>query len=276
MIKKIVLIHLTLLILVFSCVTNNEVSRKPSSLPLKYPEFSLERKLIVNEKGCLSVEGEELTHKDYQFDEFKKETSITYYASRKVLRSKYLKIYNSEKRLRNRMYLKGGEFSLPHNGLDVTVKRNFLNTVAHQVEFAYQMNVVENLYYPDMGHMHLYLPENKVNIEMESALADAQLKVIYHTAEQLMMKSGPSVRDTLAYRQFRYRTRNLVGSFDGKGILEVSYAHNNPKFNTLKEIPAYPNYHDYNSTLYISANKDGCIGYYVDGCLLYFDLSFSH
>jgi hypothetical protein len=255
----------------------SESGRGPSSL-LKYPEFSFDRNFFFNEENCRNSNPPFLTRRDYEFEEFKQETGITYYASREKIKERFDSLFSSRRRLRNRLFLDQdlGQFVLPHSSENLRVSTSFLNFLAHHFEEAMRMNVIEFFYYPDFGHAHLYIPSNEAKRSIEEQLANPQLKIVYHTAEKLMMKNGRQERDSHEYRQFRYRTRNLVGGFDERGSLEVHYAHKNQKFNTLHEIPGTQDYIKTGGSLYMSASKNGCIGYLHDGKKKYFDISFSH
>jgi hypothetical protein len=262
----------SLILLSCSRITNHK--RGPSSL--KYPEFELSRNFFFNEDNCRLTQGPYLEREDYEFDEFLNETKITFHASRKVIQQRFNHLNSQNKRLKKRMFLRGEEFILPHSNGEISLQQSFLNSLAHQVELAFKMNVVEFLFYPDFGHGHLYIPKESLESSMETTLANSKLKIVYHTAEKLMMKSGRDKRDPIDYRQFRYRTRNLVGGFDEKASLEVHYAHNNKVFNTLHRIAGAENYERTGGSLYLSASQSGCIGYKHRNKTYFFDISFHH
>jgi hypothetical protein len=242
----------------------------------KYPEFSFARSFSFNEKTCQNIEGPYLSAKDYDFNEYKEETTITYYASREVLRERYKELTSGPKRLKKRLYYDGQDFLLPTQIGSIKVTKDFLNKIAHQVEMALEIKSAELIFYPDMGHAHLYLPQDLTTSSLEDALRSPDLVSLFHTAEQLMMKDGKAPRDSKNYRQLRYRTRNLVGHFDNSGALEMVYAFENKSFNTIHNIAALINHKRKFSTLYFSAHPEGCVTFNFQGKKIGLDLSLYH
>jgi hypothetical protein len=273
--KTILIGSILFLIILSSCTSKFITNRTPAST-MKYPEFALEREFFFDKDNCQNNEPPFLNMADYDFDEFKEETTIKFYASSKVIEQRYIDLFNSPKRLENRLYFDQEKWLLPKNKSQIVIETNFLNSLANHIEQAFQMGVIEHLFYPDIGHLHFYLPPKLSTVLDAASLKKQELKVVYHTAERLMMKSGYTKRDSLEYRKFRYRTRNLVGGFDARGVLEVPYAHKNKAFNTLHEIPGFPEYERIGKTLYLSANKNGCIGFKMKGKTSYFDISFKY
>ncbi len=241
----------------------------------KYPEFKFKRSFSFNEEACKNTEGPFLHSSDYDFNEFKDETKITYYASREVLKRRYEKLINGPKRLRRRMSYDGKNFYIPSTEGSIKITKDFLNKLAHQVEMAIEIKSAELIYYPDMGHAHLYMPEGNELMSLEEALSSPDLVTLFHTAEQLMMKDGRMPRDSKDYRQLRYRTRNLIGHFDDTGALEMVYAFGNKAFNTIHDIPTVLKHKRKYSTLYFSAHPHGCLTFNLGDKKMGLDISFS-
>jgi hypothetical protein len=96
---------------------------------------------------------------------------------------------------------------------------------------------------------------------------EPQIKMLYHTAE----KMEPSVRTELEKRKsnWRFYTRNLIGSNNGSREIEVRFEPNHDA-NTLHE---YPEHFYYGGGFDLSASKDGCFEFKVDNKVYYFDIS---
>lgn len=200
----------------------------------------------------------------------------------------YNSLYYSKRRLNHRAYFKGDHFVLPLNQGDqlgeVKVTDLFIKSVTRHVEVALKRKYAEYIFFPDMGHSHFFVPLDYYNRELrdlpydstatlyEKMLAHPDLKILYHTAEQLKMKeaNGEVSRDRqLAWRFF---SRNIVGDNQGKGQLEVIYDASNSG-NTVHEYQS--DFYYWGAGFNISANQNGCFPFEVDGKIYYFDLSLS-
>lgn len=203
--------------------------------------------------------------------------------------TKESEIYNSGKRLFQRSYYDeaSNSFILPHSVIgetsNVKLTEQFINNVRNHIENGLRKKYSEAIVFSDMGHSHLYFPkghwekeylplirEKKLALLYEKMLADPELRVLYHTAEQIRLKvDGAVLPDPKS--QFRYLNRNILGY--NKNInkeLEVLFANGNKRYNTVVEIEGL---HRWSAGFNISASKDGCFPYQVNGETRYFDIS---
>jgi hypothetical protein len=182
------------------------------------------------------------------------------------LRAKFEALYESEKRLKHRAYLVNGSFTAPYRGKNVQIPETFLAQVKIQAELMLERGNADHLFYSDLGHGHLLLPEGEESQTMEAVLASPHLKILYHTAELLEMRKGslgPLPTDSAL--AWRYYSRNVLAH--GRE-LAVLFAHG-AIYNTVREIPGYREV----GTFYISGSRDGCFPYRQGERRLFFDLS---
>jgi hypothetical protein len=203
--------------------------------------------------------------------------------SRDDQKKKFDWLYSSGKRLQGRMYYneasKGYELNQPY-GI-VKVDPQFIASVTRHLEISLQRQYAENIFFPDMGHSHFYVPEKEWpalkdeperNKLYERMFALRSLKILYHTAEQLQVKSGehsegPFPQDPVLL--WRYFSRNVFG--DNAGGENVAILFNGPDgYNSVSNVPGY---FLYSAGFNVSASKDGCFPFQQDGKTLYFDLS---
>ncbi len=203
------------------------------------------------------------------------------------IKDKYREIYNSSKRLPGRAFIKDGAVVLPKNiyGGEVKYTRlpsRFLKSVRKHVEEAMKLKYVDALIFPDMGHSHLFIPIKDYEVLRHIPVKDVHLfyekvfdleglKILYHTAEQLKMVDEN--RKLLKGRllQWRFYTRNLVGSNQARGKLELLHEESS-SHNTARSYRE--NYRYYGAGFNISASKGGCFPFKVGPQTYYFDLSF--
>jgi hypothetical protein len=199
---------------------------------------------------------------------------------------KFTEMYQSNKRLKNRAYWDPTQknFFLPYTdskGGAVKLSPQFVRNVAGHIEQGFKQEVIDGVFFPDMGHSHFLIPENRFknyysNIPVNEfsrlyaeLFRDSGLQVLYHTAEQL--KTLDSEQQVLPDERirFRHRTRNLVGSNDGKHSLQFLMNPNSPP-NTAHDLAGY---HYWGAGFNLSANKHGCFSATVNGKSLNFDMS---
>ncbi len=168
--------------------------------------------------------------------------------------------------------------------LPVPIDGHFIKSVTNQIEIAIEKGYASFVFFPDMGHSHLYFPEQhwQDNYAGENApqgernnlytkmLADPKMKALYHLAEQLQMQNeDQSVIDDETLT-FKYWHRNFVGYNDGSTQYQIEVAPPEKKFNTVGSIAGYK---VYSAGFAISASKDGCFPYQdKDGKTRYFDI----
>ncbi len=200
----------------------------------------------------------------------------------------FQQIYNQfDKRLPQRMYWDSEQkiFILPYmtqRGGGVKVPRRFIENLKNHILTAYNQKYIDHVFFPDMGHSHFLIPLSKWNkvydpipvVEFsrmyEKFLADPDLKILYHTAEQLQTLDQQDQVLPDPKIQWRLKTRNIVGTNNGKNKLTVLQ---NPgsKANTVNELA---NYKWWGSGYNLSAHRNGCISLIKsNGEELRFDLS---
>ncbi len=196
-------------------------------------------------------------------------------------------MYGSEKRLGKRAYYDEAMKSLvfpegPVRGGNVRIPEQFVKTVGKHVEKAFIRGYVDALIFPDMGHSHFLiplgfykkeiapLPVDKFNLLYEKIMNNKDVKVVYHTAEQLQVMSEDKKLLDDKKLQWRYFTRNLVGHNTVDPDLELVNATTTSDANTMGEVSGY---FWWGGGFNIHANKNGCFEFKKDGKVLYFDLS---
>lgn len=199
----------------------------------------------------------------------------------------YEKLYASDKRLSRRAYFNAakGRFELPNApefGGPVVVSELTIKALARHIEAAFEKDYVDAVFFPDMGHSHLLIPEalyaakySKYPTARQSqfygdVLADPAVHIFYHTAEQLksLKEDRKSVLDDERIR-WRHKTRNISGPISGSAELTV---HQNPSSaaNTVGEVPGF---YWWGAGFSFSANKDGCFSFSRGGRSVRFDIS---
>jgi hypothetical protein len=198
---------------------------------------------------------------------------------------KFVEIYQSEKRLKMRAYWSDEKKALvfPYrssNGGDIVVPLSFAEKIAGHIESGYKHKIVDAVFFPDMGHSHLFIPLDRwhmiyeptpiseISRFYEGVFQDPKVKFLYHTAEQLkMLEDNQLVQDERV--RFRHQTRNLVGSMDGTGTVNWISNPESPA-NTARELPGH---YYYGAGFNLSANKKGCFSALVKGREIKFDIS---
>jgi len=194
--------------------------------------------------------------------------------------------YQSEKRLKNRAYWdpNSNQYFLPYsssNGGAVYLSPRLIESVTSHIEEAFKQNVIDAVFFSDMGHSHLQIPQNRydqiyMHFEVkefsrmyEALFQDPSIKILYHTAEQLKTRDGSGAVLPDPRLQHRFKTRNLVGSNDNSKRLQFLTNPNSPA-NTAHEIEGYKYW---GAGFNLSAHKNGCFQYKAQDKTLRFDLS---
>lgn len=194
--------------------------------------------------------------------------------------------YQSDKRLKKRAFWdsKSNQYFLPynsHNGGAVRLSPQLIQSVASHIEEAFHQNVIDAVFFSDMGHSHLLIPQSRFDqfydrFEVkefsrmyEALFEDPSIKILYHTAEQLKTRDDNGVILPDPRLQFRFQTRNLVGPNDNSKNLQFL---TNPKSpaNTAHELEGYKYW---GAGFNLSAHKNGCFEYNMNGVTTRFDLS---
>jgi len=203
------------------------------------------------------------------------------------IHEKFDEMYKSNKRLPKRAYFdeKTGLLRLPfyeRRGGDVKLSLQLIEGVAHHIERAFELKYIDAVFFPDMGHAHLQIPDDLwtskyTHFEVANGAAfyselytEPRLELLYHTAEQLKMTDeNREVLDDERIR-FRIRTRSITAPITTDSELTPRQ---NPghKVNTVREIPGYKYY---SAGFDLSANENGCFEFMQDGTAYRFDISF--
>lgn len=212
-------------------------------------------------------------------DDFRWDYSLT------EMRDKFNEIYSSQKRLKKRAYYdqKSEQIILPFiaaQGGNIVITEKFVNSVARHIEDGFKKNIVDGVFFPDMGHSHLFIPlhkfdtiyskfePNQFNQFYQKLFADPDLKILYHTAEQLKMRdeNGELIQDSAT--QHRYQTRNLVGPNSLEPIFTIQNLES--PANTARDLEGH---HYWGAGFNLSASANGCFSYQINGQSFNFDLS---
>lgn len=201
---------------------------------------------------------------------------------------RYEEIYHSGKRLADRAYYDEatGQFLLPATrswGGAVALPARLVENVTLHIEQALQRGYVDYVFFPDMGHSHLFIPEesweghykdypvSEISRRYEALFDDPELKVLYHTAEQLETRDENDQLLPDREISWRYNTRNLVGDNDYREQLILLLDTNSPA-NTAHDLEGHKYY---GAGFNLSASADGCFPFEVDGERRWYDLSLS-
>lgn len=201
------------------------------------------------------------------------------------MKARFAEMYSSPKRLDRRAYwdAKAGKLMLPYDaarGGDLEINENFVRAVARHIERAFELDYIDAVFFPDMGHSHILVPDGlwaekysgypvaKMSDLYRDMFADPRLKIFYHTAEQLkMLEDGQLVADERV--RFRHKTRNIGGPITADAELTV---YQNPA-SAANTVHGAPDHHWWGAGFNFSAQKDGCFVYRNGGKEYRFDIS---
>lgn len=201
------------------------------------------------------------------------------------MKARFAEMYSSPKRLDRRAYWDqaAGKLMLPYDaarGGDVEITAGFARAVARHIERAFELDYIDAVFFPDMGHSHLLVPDalwaakySKYPVPRMSDLyrdmfSDPRVKIFYHTAEQLKtLEGGQLVSDERV--RFRHKTRNIAGPITADAELAV-YQNPESAANTVHGVPGH---FWWGAGFNFSAQKDGCFVYRAGGKDYRFDIS---
>lgn len=207
--------------------------------------------------------------------------------SKQELLSLFDLTYQRPERLSHRAYLDndGQTVILPYDadrGGAIRVSYGFIESVQSHIEQALKLNFIEGVFFSDMGHSHLLIPESHFEqssvgsnlLQMsrfyERVLTHPDVLILYHTAEQLKFLDSSSQVLPDSYSQWRFKTRNLLGGVNPATPVQTIQ---NPESqaNTAGSLPGY---RWWGAGFNLSANKHGCFTYREpDGNIRRFDIS---
>lgn len=187
--------------------------------------------------------------------------------------AQYNEIYNSGKRIINRVYFdqKSQSYVLDQKEKTLPIPHRFIESLTRQMETALERGYADFLFYSDMGHAHLYMPDSgdTTTENLAHHLEQAELTFLYHTAELFVLREnfkGELTRDP--WLQWRYYSRNFVAQNDVSDNLTVLFA-KDASYNTVRDLQDHTSV----STVYMSASRNGCFPLQYKGETIYFDLT---
>lgn len=235
---------------------------------------------------CFSVQSFSLCDQENPNDPIIYSNDFKWDYSLPALKQKFTEMYVSPKRLKNRAYVdkKTKQILLPFNdmqGGSIVITKKFVDQIANHVQQGIEKGIVDGVFFPDMGHSHLFIPQEKYdkiysqfepsefNEFYQLLFTDAELKILYHTAEQLKFRdeNGDLISDPAT--QHRYQTRNIVGTNQSNTpIFNIQ----NPEStaNTARDLDGH---YYWGAGFNLSANQNGCFSYTANGKDYFFDLS---
>lgn len=199
---------------------------------------------------------------------------------------RFSQIYHGEKRLAKRAFVDTAaqKILLPYDaerGGAIVITENFVNTISRHISRAFELKIIDGVFFPDMGHSHLLIPEQAMKQKYDhypvnnfaqfyrDLFADPQLKILYHTAEQLKMLDEEQKLLPDPQVQWRHHTRNLVGENYPTSEMHYVQSPDSP-VNTAHE---YPGHQWWGAGFNLSANQNGCFEYRKGQQIFYFDIS---
>lgn len=210
-----------------------------------------------------------------------------WHLSHSETQSLFQDLYDSPKRLYGRAYYDPqAEAFLVSNDVNpdklIRLPQSHLELIVRHIEQALESGLAEFVFFPDMGHSHYLIPMERwqsiyqripipaVDTFYETLFQDPDVKVLYHTAEQMTLLdegSGRPLQDR--HLQWRFFTRNLIGANRDDGHVHPVHAPDS-RFNTLGDLPGH---RFWGAGFYISSNKDGCFSYQTKSGTRYFDIT---
>lgn len=229
---------------------------------------------------CYASDSEEILYMDmFPWNQTKEE-----------MEENFWQIYNSGKRMDQRIFFKDGEFLMPLKTGGETqyaeVPEVFISSLISQIEYALDNDYVDYINFSDMGHSHFFIPLDFYNGELskysyakekakffEVLMSEKEVLSLYHTAEQLKFfeKRGDEFPLDDRYLQKRFYTRNFLakndGSRNGKFLFNLdasaqSSTHYRPD-----------SYRYWGSGVSFNSTRNGCFSYKHDDQVFYFDIS---
>lgn len=199
---------------------------------------------------------------------------------------KWQDVYTGPKRLAKRAYWDSTLQSvvLPYDqarGGRVKISAHFIKGIAATIEQARALKVIEGVFFPDMGHSHLLIPDHKyeqwnrrfevkqMSQLYETMFSDQETLYVYHTAEQLKFLDDHKNVQPDEYSRFRHKTRNIIASH--QKFKKITFGQNpQSPANTFGGLPGFQ---WWGGGFNISGNHEGCFAYRDGGQVYYFDLS---
>jgi len=219
-------------------------------------------------------------------------TDFKWYVTYDEMRLKFHEIYTSGKRLlhRARMAEDGAGIELLHisdlGERKIPISQGFIDNLTIHIEKGLALGYFDYVFFPDMGHSHLWVPQQLLNDFISPIVTADQIahfyhrvlthpdtRFLYHTAEQLKMLDDKHNLLPDKHLNWRYFTRNIVGRNNGTAVLDM-YRNLDSIANTVCE-PA-KGYALWSAGFYVSSSEKGCFVYKHNDKTHYFDISLSY
>jgi hypothetical protein len=167
----------------------------------------------------------------------------------------------------------------------VRITEQFVHSVTLHIETALRQGYAHFVFLPDMGHAHLYFPEEHWRKEYASALssanhldelyekmlADVQMRPLYHLSECLQMRDKDGRVSADPMLRHKYWNRNLLCRNNGTDEHEVVVVADRSRYNTVWALEGYVSW---SAGFAMSASRLGCFPYRDgEGRTRYFDIS---
>ncbi len=233
---------------------------------------------IVNTENCF---------KPFEQEDILRSSDFTWGVELEVIKKRYSEIYEKGQRLKGRAYITEGRVVLPisiYGGRqgEIKLSQRFLKSIVGHVEEGLKRGYVDAINFSDMGHSHFFvnqkfynevvnpIPVKESDRAYELMINHPETRFLYHTAEQMKMRTeaGELINDR--HIQWRFFTRNLVGHNKAQGKIEL--LHNaEHSHNTARDYDS--GYRYWGAGFNISATKNGCFAFMDKGVRKYFDIS---
>lgn len=240
--------------------------------------------LISTEASYVNVEN---CKRSAQAEDYVRSSNFSWGMQLDEIKAKEAELYERGLRLKERAYYEDGKVYFPftppgNQEQKVFLSERFIKSIIGHVENGLKRKYVDAIIFPDMGHSHLFvnqefynnvvkdIPVREGHKRYELMLNHPETRFLYHTAEQLQMKTeeGQFVEDR--HVQWRFFTRNLVGHNKNQGKIELLHNETH-SHNTARDYDEGFRY--WGAGFNISATKNGCFAYSHKGQTYYFDLS---
>jgi hypothetical protein len=179
-------------------------------------------------------------------------------------------VYNDSRRLKNRLFWSAhdGSFVSHTTKKSQKIPDFFIKNLQAQLLQALENTYADFLYYGDMGHLHLLIPNEQKVLSLQSE----ELLSLFHTGELYEFKKNGSVFGELKedpHWQWLYWHRNFLGQNKAEAPIVSVRAPANAAYNTVRSIEGYREV----GSVYFSANKNGCFELKSKTVSLRFDIS---
>lgn len=206
------------------------------------------------------------------------------------MQDQFLKTYQSGKRLglhanydyKNQSFVIYSK--MVNKTFPIKINQSFIRSITLQIETALKKGYASFVFFPDMGHTHLYFKKEQWEknyhaltlkigdqpLLYEKMFSDPQLMPLYHLSEQLKLKDNEGILINDETISFKFWTRNFMARNDETDFYTLPIDMNHPT-NTVDKIEGL---NRYGQGFAVSASEKGCFPYQdSDGEIRYFDIA---